>query len=212
MRRTSRGRTGSRRWSTRRVSGGRTAGWRYPPSGGSDSVLWDSYRTSFIANYAGTINGAAYKYQIPRGLLAGVAWQEVGGKPYWTDDAAYVLRSIHLYAGRPDDTSFGEMSMQVDTVARTLGYGDSIDEGERAAILTSLRDPDQSIEIAAMHLSQMRDELIGPGAPVTTDRIADLAAAYNGGEKEAQSTSGSAYEYGREVLAMQPRVVALLGR
>ena len=61
-----------------------------PTWGASDVAWWKSfggqqylydYKDRWVRGYRGAIRAAADTYNIPRVLLAGVAWVEVGGDP-----------------------------------------------------------------------------------------------------------------------------------
>jgi hypothetical protein len=68
------------------------------------------------------IQAAAHEYGIPADVLAVIVYMEVGGTPMWMDDAIDWARQHDLYPGKPDDTSYGPLAVQIDTAARALGY------------------------------------------------------------------------------------------
>ena len=148
----------------------------------------------FVSDYKSIINVAAYQYGIPADLLAGVAYKEFGGKPMWLDDAAdWARQNLPDWArpdwtplsGPPDDTSYGPLAIQVDTAGRALGYDvEHLTDGQREAIIASLKDPEQCIMIAAKVLHDAKQEtdfaLVEPDQ-MTEAQIHQLAAVYNGG-------------------------------
>lgn len=82
------------------------------------------------------ITSATNTYNLPAPLLAGVCWIEVGGDPSIVDMLAFDVRAIdwsgpewideHItITSRPEETSFGAVSMQLRTAARTLGLDES---------------------------------------------------------------------------------------
>lgn len=152
---------------------------------GEDSEHQHDFRLGWVHAYGAVIESAAEQFGIPASLLAGVAYKEVGGKPLYTDDAVDRLRERGLYPGDQDDTSYGPMSIQVDTAAVALGYEpDDLSDAQRQQIITSLKDPEQSILIAASVLAQeKRDSGFAYTEPadMTAEQGEQLAARYNGG-------------------------------
>ena len=143
------------------------------------------YKMAWIRTNQELIQASAYEYGIPAELLAGIVYQEAGGKPPVADHLADWMRRHGLDGKDADDTSFGLMGIQVDTAAVALGYDPAhISDKQREEIITSLDDPRQSIVIAAKVLSDAKDATDFAGVDprqMTSDQLNELAARYNGG-------------------------------
>lgn len=173
-----------------------------PTWGTGDFIRWNTplpgesehdFKLRWIRAYAPLIQKAAEEYGLPAEVLAGVIYQEVGGKPLWFDDASDKARRIlppwlrepTPLRGDPDDTSYGPLAVQVDTAARALGYDpDALTPEQREEIVTSLKDPKQNILITAKVLADGKDTtgfaLTDPDQ-MTPEERKRLAEIYNGG-------------------------------
>jgi soluble lytic murein transglycosylase-like protein len=129
----------------------------------SDLVGWQlgrenifSFKNQWVHGNRSAINAAAKRFDLPPGLVAGVAYNEVGGDPQSIDSLAYALRGDSTR----DRTSFGDLSVQVRRAAEALGYDPSNDlsPSQRRMLIESLKDPTQNIFIAAKHLADLRDK------------------------------------------------------
>jgi hypothetical protein len=138
------------------------------------------------------IKAAAQKYDLPPELLAGVAYNEVGGsdplKPW-----VYNFRQLWSPLTDPKKTSIPPMSLQLRSAAHALGYdpvcqlydavhGSYYNRIITNALLDSLYDPPQAIFIAAKHLSDLRDNgFKGKGATtLAKEEIEVIGSRYNG--------------------------------
>ena len=143
------------------------------------------YKMGWIRGTQDLIQAAAYEYGIPAELLAGIVYQEAGGKAPSADHIADWLRRNGVGGKDADDTSFGLMGIQVDTAAVALGYDPmNLDDKQREEIIKSLDDPRQSIVIAAKVLADAKDATDFAGVEpkqMTFDQQKELAARYNGG-------------------------------
>lgn len=207
---------GTEEWSTLDV-----AEWRAPLIGDPNHIF--EFKEQWVDGYSETIREAARMYDLPEELVAGVAYNEVGGDPAWIDDVAYGVRSFDHLADpllepltitrEPDLTSFGNVSMQVRRAAETLGYDPSNLTGtQRDEIINSLKDPRQNIFLAAAHLAQLRDiDFPGQGASeLSTEEIRATATRFNRGpdlslEQIRQNTS-----YGDVIINRRERLQELL--
>ncbi|WP_373294539.1 golvesin C-terminal-like domain-containing protein [Streptomyces albiflavescens] len=163
------------------------------------------YKGDFVAAYADTIKAAAAKNDIPATLLAGVAYNEVSGKPPITDLAGEVMNG--------DDASYGNISMQIDAAAELLGYDPSNLSGyQRSEIKSSLQDNVQNIFLAARYLSDARDKVApGRGAGDFTDADTQNVGAYYQGGPDFYATARSSRSYGARIVGWQPMLRDLLG-
>ncbi|GAA2794069.1 hypothetical protein [Saccharopolyspora taberi] len=177
--------------------------------GGNVSIPWyqlwerdDEYRQSWIRDNREVIKAAAQKYGLPPDMVAGIAWQEVGGEAYWTDREVYGVRrseeigNPHLDPnddGRSNATSMGPVAIQVRRAAETLGYDpETMSEAQRSEVVEALNDPKKNIFIAASHLSDLKQETdFHDKETLTPAQYQELAARYNGGpywdEKQAKN-------------------------
>jgi hypothetical protein len=150
-----------------------------------DPEYEQAYKWKWIEANRGLIEAAAREYGIPPDVLAGIMYQEVGGKPPITDHGGDWLRRHGLASGDPDDTSYGPMGIQVDTGAVALGYDpNNLTDKQREEVIKSLEDPEQSVIIAAMVLGNEKDASDFAGVEpenMTPEQERELAARYNGG-------------------------------
>nr|WP_079001422.1 DNRLRE domain-containing protein [Streptomyces sp. AS58] len=163
------------------------------------------YKRDFVAAYADTINAAAAENNIPGTLLAGVAYNEVSGKPPITDLMGEVRSG--------DDASYGNVSMQIDVAADLLGYDPANLTGyQRSEIKASLQDNVQNVFLAARYLSTARDQIIpGKGASEFSGAdIQNVGAFYQGGP-DYYTTNPSSRSYGGRIVGWQPMLRDLLG-
>ncbi|GGM79224.1 hypothetical protein GCM10012275_57260 [Longimycelium tulufanense] len=152
----------------------------------------DEFRQRWIRDNQAAITAAAQGHGLPADLLAGIAFKEVGNKPKFLDDVADWLRRIlpelmrpGPLRGGPDRTSFGPMAIQVRRAAVTLGYEPAhLSVRQRKEIIAALKDPRQSIFVAARHLAELKQSTdFAHTEPdhMTVEQRRELAARYNGG-------------------------------
>jgi hypothetical protein len=156
-------------------------------------ILWKSgvininqFKNQWVCGYRDVINTAALKFHIPAKLLAAIAWREVGGAPPIFDIGAIYARQNRLYDGRSaDETSLGDLSVQIRTAARALGYDESnLTEKQRKYLIQTLINPKTNIYIAAKYLSDLRSgylPLKDDYQSISEDEMKALAGAYNFG-------------------------------
>lgn len=153
-------------------------------------------------------------------LLAGVCWVEVGGDPDFIDQAAFAVRSFNHMADPwlqpltitkvPEQTSLGDVSMQLRRAAETLGpsWSSLSDEDKNKIVQCLLKEP-CNVGVVGRHLSQLK--LIDfPDGGVESEIIRITGSRYNRGpdlslEKIRMNTS-----YGDFILKIQPRLTGLL--
>lgn len=150
------------------------------------------FKDSWVINHRRLIKSAAMMNKLPPELLAGVCWIEVGGDPNVVDRYAFELRVIE-HSGpdfidkhfsimpKPERTSFGFVSMQLRTAARTMGLDtDKMSVPEIRALSVCLEKDTYNINLAAMHLRQLANFDKLPD-PLTPDDIRIIGARYNRG-------------------------------
>ncbi|MET9124406.1 hypothetical protein [Streptomyces sp. NPDC004528] len=163
-----------------------------PPSNAQERADW-------IAANKDIIKAAARNSGLPPGMVAGIAWQEIGGQPGILDDITDTLREQAdsplspiapeslpwRLGGDPDNTSMGPIAIQVRRGAEVLGYDpDHLTDQQRGMVEDSLQDPAQNIFIASEYLAQLKAEsefADVPAEEMTPAQYQELAARYNGG-------------------------------
>lgn len=163
-----------------------------PPSNAEERAEWITANKEII-------NAAARNAGLPPDMVAGIAWQEIGGQPGILDDLTDTIREQAnsplspvipenlpwRLGGDPDNTSFGPIAIQVRRGAEVLGYDpDSLSEHQRNTVEESLQDPAQNIFIASEYLAQLKAEsgfADVPAEEMTPEQYQELAARYNGG-------------------------------
>ncbi|MER6241191.1 hypothetical protein ABT185_34990 [Streptomyces clavifer] len=169
-------------------------GYWDPPSSDQEKKNW-------IAANREIIQAAARNSGLPADMVAGIAWQEIGGQYGWMDDltdtareqadAPWGLSPVSpenlpwRVGGTPDETSFGPIAIQVRRGAEVLGYDpDNLTEHQRSVVEESLQDPGQNIFIASEYLAQLKAEsefVDVPAEEMTPAQYQELGARYNGG-------------------------------
>lgn len=164
------------------------------------------------------IEAAAKETGLPADLIAGIAWREVGGKPYIVDDITETVRhgaesevspitpeNLPLRAGgERDATSYGPMAVQLRRAAEVLGYDPhNLSDQQRDEVRAALKDPAQNIFVASKYLANLKAESDFSAVPadqLTPAQYQELAARYNGGPHwQGEQAQG----YGREVMALR---------
>ncbi|MGS2587093.1 hypothetical protein [Streptomyces hebeiensis] len=159
----------------------------------------DADRREWISANREIIRAAAANAGLPADMVAGIAWQEIGGQPGISDDVVDTIREQFdvpfsplapenlpgRLGGSPDETSFGPIAIQVRRGAEVLGYDpENLTEQQRSAVEESLQDPGQNIFIASEYLAQLKAESEFADVPpeeMTPEQYQELAARYNGG-------------------------------
>lgn len=176
-----------------------------PPSNAAERSEW-------ITANKDVIKAAARRSGLPPDMVAGIAWQEIGGQPGILDDITDTTRQSFdsplsplapenlpsRLGGDPDETSFGPIAIQVRRGAEVLGYDpDHLTEAQRNTVEDALQDPAQNICIASEYLAQLKAEsefADVPAEEMTPAQYQELAARYNGGP---YWRSDDAQAYGR---------------
>lgn len=183
--------------------------WRFPLLGDENYI--HDFKRRWVEAYRRAIVAAAETFDLPEVLVAGVAYNEVGGDPMWIDDIAHAIRSFDHSApalepltvtNAPNRTSFGNVSTQIRRAAETLGYDpETLTERQEELIIESLRDPQTNIFIAAAHLAELRD-IDFPGvsaASMTEEQIRITATRFNRGPGLSLEEIQADLSYGQAV-------------
>lgn len=165
------------------------------------------FKDAWVINHRTLIKSASMMFKLPPELLAGVCWIEVGGDPNAVDRYAFEIRVID-HSGpdfidkhfsiteKPEKTSFGFVSMQLRTVARTMGLDtDNISVSELRELSVCLEKDTYNIYLAAMHLRQLANFDKLP-ATLEPDDIRVIGARYNRGTKPTLESIKKDSRYG----------------
>jgi RHS repeat-associated protein len=186
---------------------------KYSPSsmsfGFTDVAKWKTdpeylmkFKGQFVYENREIIKAAAVKYDLPAELVAGVVFNEIGGKDP-IKPAVYWARSWIPGTSDKDETSLGQQSIQVRRAAESLGYNPkNLSDPQRNEILSSIKDPSQSIFIAAKHLSDLRnvDSPGKSGKDLTSDDIKLIGARYNQGPNKPIDSVKKDLSYGQTII------------
>ncbi|MFE7413484.1 hypothetical protein [Streptomyces laurentii] len=156
-------------------------------------------KTAWITANKDVIHAAARNSGVPPDMVAGIAWQEIGGQPGILDDLSDTIReSVDTplspiipenlpwrLSGPPDHTSFGPIAIQIRRGAEVLGYDPAnLSDQQRTMVEAALQDPAQNIFIASEYLAQLKAEsgfANVPAQEMTPAHYQELAERYNGG-------------------------------
>ncbi|MFD6972908.1 hypothetical protein [Streptomyces sp. NPDC059949] len=165
-------------------------------------VVTDGMHADWISQNKELLRAAAKNAGLPEELLAGVAWQEVGGwQPGLMDDVTGTIREQAAapwglspvipenlpwrLGGGLDETSYGPVAIQLRRGAEVLGYDPAnLTDHQRTLVEEALQDPKQNAFIAAGFLAQIKAEsglADVPADQMTEAQMREIAARYNGG-------------------------------
>jgi hypothetical protein len=181
--------------------------------GGQKAEYVEGVKKQWVQDYRDVIKDAAQRFHISPELLGCVLYKEVGGAPPSLDGAVLYAREqlqanpmlqnivpdmgqgkfnlkTQLVERQPDQTSFGDPSIQIQAAARELGYDpEALGPELQGEIVKSLQDPKQAIYIAAKHLQtlehDLKHRLIQPGVFDKLPKLQQMqlvANLYNVGE------------------------------
>ncbi len=195
-----------------------------------------AYKDGWVAYNRLRIAAAAGRAGIAAELLAGVAWEEVGGDPDFTDMPKVHIREFdwsgpdfvdrHLTITKPPgQTSLGSVSIQLQAAAHELGLRpDTLNHERRMNLAQCLETDAFNIEVVARHLRGLIAHDYPHASPMalSDEQFAIAGSRYNRGTRRALSdyeasfraapgSAGREYtEYGRAMLRRRARVAALL--
>jgi hypothetical protein len=185
-----------------------------------DKQILSKYKDAWTRAHRKEIVETAGFNSIPVILLAGVCWVEVGGDPDFIDQAAFAVRSFDHMADPwlepltitkvPEQTSLGDVSIQLRRAAETLGPSwSSLSNEDKNKIVQCLLSEPCNVGVVGRHLSQLK-RIDFPNGGVEAEIIRITGSRYNRGpdlslEKIRMNTS-----YGDFILNIQPRLTGLL--
>lgn len=192
--------------------------------GRGNSYLF-GFKDAWVEHNRETIKSCSKKYQFPSFLLAGVAWNEVGGDPEIVDTVSHAVRSFDwsgpdiidehfTITKRPELTSFGPIQMQIRRAAETIGVPlEDLSFHDRHRLGRCLEVDVYNIDITARHLR----DLIGLDGLQTTpphlsdDGVVIAATRYNRGPHLSLLEIRQNTRYGDVILGRKDKLVKLLG-
>jgi RHS repeat-associated protein len=135
----------------------------------------NEFKNQWVCGYKDVINAAAGEYNISPRLLAAVSRLEVGGKTSSLKRLTYDIRSLTGRQPVPflnrdaDETSFGNLGIQIRTAAGVLGYptNRNLTYSEALSIRYAIEDSRYGIFIGAAYLSQLQNRYL-PGRDPNT--------------------------------------------
>ena len=183
-----------------------------------------NFKDAWVRHNKRQIISSAFDHQFPPELLAGVAWIEVGGDPNFIDRVAYEVRTFDwcgpdwvdkylTITKHPSKTSFGSVSIQLSTAARTLGLDASTLTTSELRELSSCLEKDvYNIKIVAMHLRELidHDGLQKNPPQLDFDAVRIVGARYNRGIEPALEKIKENTSYGDFIVANWTRFSNLL--
>ena len=138
-----------------------------PQSLGGDPNILRNYKDGWVRAHRQAIKSLSAQYGLPPVLLAGVAWAELGGKPYDGKIIVYDVRKFdHSWDSllesltmtkKPELTSMGPVAIQLRRAAETMGFEfDSLNEKDKQRLVECLQNSDNNLAISAKHLWQLK--------------------------------------------------------
>ncbi len=196
--------------------------WKLVPSGiGGGKDYIQKFKDAWVTHNKHFFHAAAARNRVPIELLAGVCWIEVGGDPDFIDRVAFEVRAFDwsgppivdeylTMTNHPTKTSFGSVSIQLRTAARTLGLNVSeMSDSELRRLASCLQRDIYNIDTVARHLRELADH-DDFSSPLSMEQVRIIGARYNRGvglslEKIKENTS-----YGNFIVNNWPRFSRLV--
>ncbi|WP_234006988.1 hypothetical protein [Cronobacter malonaticus] len=144
--------------------------WKLLPAKFGGGIRYiQKFKDSWVIHNKIIIRMSATQYHLPAEFLAGVCWIEVGGDPNFIDRVAFEVRTFDLSGpdifdryltttSPPEKTSFGFVSIQLRTAAKTMGIDSSSMSTTQWRQLSNCLEKDAyNINLVARHLRQLAD-------------------------------------------------------
>lgn len=182
------------------------------------------FKDAWVQHNKMLIKLSAMQYKMPPELLAGVCWIEVGGDPNFIDRVAFEVRSFDwsgppwvdnnlTITNAPAKTSFGSISIQLRSAARTLGLNPAeMSTTQLRGLASCLQKDVFNIEVVARHLRKLIDhDGLQKNPPLLSiDQVRIVGARYNRGIELSLDEIGKNMSYGDFIVKFWPRFTALL--
>lgn len=190
-------------------------------TGIGDRAILSKYKDAWTRAHRGEIVETAHFNGIPVIMLAGVCWIEVGGDPDFIDRLAYRVRSFD-HSGDPwlapltitkvpEQTSLGDVSIQLRRAAETLGRSwSSLSAKDKDKIVQCLLDEPCNVSVVGQHLMQLKRIDFPDGRGVESEIIRITGTRYNRGPSLALAQIRQNTSYGDFILKIGQRLTGLL--
>lgn len=193
--------------------------WKMPAfTGGGRDYLF-GYKDAWVLYHRDRIIAQATLHRLPPWLLAGVAWNEVGGDPGWIDDVALQIRTFDHLADphlptitrQPELTSMGDVSIQLRRAAQAMGLQwQDLSRQERSELVSCLQDEPSNLAIVAVHLRQLADVDFKGRLTLSDDDVVVVGGRYNRGPHLTLAQIQQDLSYGKAMLRRKGRLIRLL--
>lgn len=194
------------------------AKWKAPEWLGGDPNHLRDYKDQWIRDHATSIELQARANDLPPELLAGTAWNEVGGDPVWIDDIAHDVRSFDHMAdpylptvtNDPSLTSAGDVSIQLRRAAESLGMDpNNLSYSDRLAIMNLLKNDQANLQIVGDHLRDLAN-IDYAGKPIDDEAMRVIGARYNRGPDLSLDKIKKNTSYGDLIVKQKEKLQRLL--
>jgi len=198
--------------------------WKVLPKWlGGDPDLLRNYKDSWVRTHRALIKKLSAQYNLPPELLAGVAWIEVGGKPYSSKLILYRFRQFdHLgdpllepltITKKPGLTSTGAVAIQLRRAAEAMGVKfETLSDADKNRLVDCLQVDENDLVIVARHLSQLKQIDFPNQTKIGLYEIRIIGARYNRGPELSLQAISRDTSYGDFILnKIYNRLQTLLG-
>ena len=186
-----------------------------------DKAILSKYKDAWTRAHRKEIKDTASFNAIPVVLLAGVCWIEVGGDPDIIDQLAYAVRSFdHLVdpflepltiTKVPEQTSLGDVSIQLRRAAETLGPAwSNLSDADKTKIVQCLLNEPCNVGVVGRHLKDLKRIDFPSGNGIESEIIRITGARYNRGPSLTLEQIRMNTSYGDFILGIRNRLNGLL--
>ncbi len=196
------------------------AKWKAPGWLGGDADHLRNYKDAWVRDHATSIQLQSRANGLPPELLAGTAWNEVGGDPTWIDGIAHDVRSFDHSAdpylepltvtSDPKLTSAGDVSIQIRRVAEQQGLDpNQLSYADRLGIMNTLKNDQANLQIVGKHLQELA-QIDFAGQPIGDDAMRVIGARYNRGPHLTLDQIRKDTGYGDLIVTQKAKLQELL--
>lgn len=167
----------------------------------------EEHKKKYVVALSEALKDLEWNYDIPAIMLAGVAYMEFGGDPPIKDYGALALRKVTNIFGPSNQTSFGNISMQLRRAAEALDYYGKLDYDLEKELIDVLNNDKTAIILVARHLVDLKniDFPDKKGTDLTHEEMAVVVGRYNVGPDVSKERAGSC-GYAQRFRSMIPKL------